>query len=106
MAQGLAAFRKYIPADLVKRLISDGNGARLGGAVRPMSVMFIDLAGFTGMSERLGGRRIPLLSRYFDAVSMQIQNHGGTSHKLIGDAVMAFLRAPARNPDHAVRRCR
>src|SRR5438045_4464404 len=52
MAQGLAAFRKYIPADLVKRLISDGNGARLGGAVRPMSVMFIDLAGFTGMSER------------------------------------------------------
>ena len=33
MAQGLAAFRKYIPADLVKRLISDGNGARLGGAV-------------------------------------------------------------------------
>src|SRR4051812_35720017 len=43
MAQGLAAFRKYIPADLVRRLISDGNGARLGGAVRPMSVMFIDL---------------------------------------------------------------
>ena len=35
MAQGLAAFRKYIPADLVKRLISDGTGARLGGAVRP-----------------------------------------------------------------------
>ncbi len=30
MAQGLAAFRKYIPADLVKRLISDGTGARLG----------------------------------------------------------------------------
>ncbi len=69
MAQGLAAFRKYIPADLVRRLISDGNGARLGGAVRPMSVMFIDLAGFTGMSERLGDRIIPLLSRYFDSVS-------------------------------------
>ena len=33
MAQGLAAFRKYIPADLVNRLISDGNGARLGGSV-------------------------------------------------------------------------
>ncbi len=67
MAQGLAAFRKYIPADLVKRLVSDGNGARLGGAVKPMSVMFIDLAGFTGMSERLGDRIIPLLSRYFDS---------------------------------------
>jgi adenylate cyclase len=106
MAQGLAAFRKYIPADLVKRLISDGNGARLGGAVRPMSVMFIDLAGFTGMSERLGDRIIPLLSRYFDAMSTQIQNQGGTIDKFIGDAVMAFWGAPAPDPDHAVDCCR
>jgi adenylate cyclase len=106
MAQGLVAFRKYIPADLVKRLISDGNGARLGGAVRPMSVMFIDLAGFTGMSERLGDRIIPLLSRYFDAVSTQIQHQGGTIDKFIGDAVMAFWGAPAPNPDHAVDCCR
>ena len=106
MAQGLAAFRKYIPADLVKRLISDGNGARLGGAVRPMSVMFIDLAGFTGMSERLGDRIIPLLSRYFDCVSTQIQDQGGTIDKFIGDAVMAFWGAPAPNPDHAADCCR
>jgi len=106
MAQGLAAFRKYIPADLVKRLISDGNGARLGGSVKAMSVMFIDLAGFTGMSERLGDRIIPLLSRYFDAVSVQIQNQGGTIDKFIGDAVMAFWGAPAPNPDHAVDCCR
>jgi adenylate cyclase len=106
MAQGLAAFRKYIPADLVRRLISDGNGARLGGAVRPMSVMFIDLAGFTGMSERLGDRIIPLLSRYFDSMSTQIQDCGGTIDKFIGDAVMAFWGAPAPNPDHAVDCCR
>ena len=106
MAQGLAAFRKYIPADLVKRLISDGTGARLGGAVRPMSVMFIDLAGFTGMSERLGDRIIPLLSRYFDSVSTQIQAQGGTIDKFIGDAVMAFWGAPAPNPGHAVDCCR
>lgn len=106
MAQGLAAFRKYIPADLVKRLISDGNGARLGGAIRPMSVMFIDLAGFTGMSERLGDRIIPLLSRYFDNVSAEIQKQNGTIDKFIGDAVMAFWGAPSPNPDHAVDCCR
>ncbi|MEI9924999.1 MAG: adenylate/guanylate cyclase domain-containing protein [Bradyrhizobium sp.] len=106
MALGLAAFRKYIPADLVKRLISDGTGARLGGAVRPMSVMFVDLAGFTGMSERLGDRIIPLLSRYFDCVSTQVQTCQGTIDKFIGDAVMAFWGAPALNPDHAVDCCR
>jgi adenylate cyclase len=106
MALGLAAFRKYIPADLVKRLISDGNGAQLGGAVRPMTVMFVDLAGFTGMSERLGDRIIPLLSRYFESVSAQVQANGGTIDKFIGDAVMAFWGAPAKNPDHAVDCCR
>ena len=106
MALGLAAFRKYIPADLVKRLISDGHGARLGGAVRPMTVMFVDLAGFTGMSERLGDRIIPLISRYFDLVSTQVQDHGGTIDKFIGDAVMAFWGAPASNPDHAMDCCR
>src|SRR6478609_5569567 len=106
MAQGLAAFRKYIPADLVRRLISDGNGARLGGAVRPMSVMFIDLAGFTGMSERLGDRIIPLLSHYFDSVSVQLQATGGTIDKFIGDAVLASWGAPAANPDHAADCCR
>jgi adenylate cyclase len=106
MAQGLAAFRKYIPADLVKRLISDGTGARLGGAIRPMSVMFIDLAGFTGMSERLGDRIIPLLSRYFDGVSAEIQRQNGTIDKFIGDAVMAFWGAPSPNPDHAADCCR
>jgi adenylate cyclase len=104
MALGLAAFRKYIPADLVKRLISDGHGARLG--VRPMSVIFVELAGFTGLSERLGDKIIPLLSRYFDAVSAQVQTHGGTIDKFIGDAVMAFWGAPAPNPDHAVDCCR
>jgi adenylate cyclase len=106
MAQGLAAFRKYIPADLVKRLISEGNKAALGGAVRPMSVMFVDMAGFTGISERLGDRIIPLLSRYFDSVSTEIQACGGTIDKFIGDAVMAFWGAPALNADHAVDCCR
>jgi adenylate cyclase len=106
MAQGLSAFRKYIPADLVRRLLSEGNEATLGGAIRPMSVMFVDMAGFTGMSERLGGRIIPLLSRYLGSISTAIQAHDGTIDKFIGDAVMAFWGAPAPNADHAIDCCR
>jgi adenylate cyclase len=106
MAQGLAAFKKYIPADLVKLLISEGTGAKLGGDIRFMTVMFIDLAGFTGMSERMGSQIIPLLSRYFDAVSARIQENGGTIDKFIGDAVMAFWGAPKANAEHAVDCCR
>jgi adenylate cyclase len=68
--------------------------------------MFVDMAGFTGMSERAGDRIIPLLSRYFDAMSVSVQDHGGTIDKFIGDAVMAFWGAPAPNPDHALDCCR
>jgi adenylate cyclase len=106
MAGGLAAFRKYIPADLVKTLVSEGIEPRPGGSVRALTVLFADIAGFTGLSERLGDQIIPLLSSYLDTMSREVSSHGGTIDKFIGDAVMAFWGAPATNADHAVDACR
>jgi adenylate cyclase len=106
MAGGLAAFRKYIPADLVRMLVREGVEPRPGGSVRTLTVMFADIAGFTGLSERLGDRIIPLLSGYLDTVSREVNSHGGTIDKFIGDAVMAFWGAPAADPNHAVDACR
>src|SRR5260370_15458110 len=106
MAGGLAAFRKYIPADLVKMLVSQGVEPRPGGSIRTLTVLFADIAGFTGLSERLGDRIIPLLSSYLDTMSREVSTHGGTIDKFIGDAVMAFWGAPATNADHAVDACR
>jgi adenylate cyclase len=54
----------------------------------------------------MGSRIIPLLSRYFGAVSACIQENGGTIDKFIGDAVMAFWGAPKANAAHAVDCCR
>jgi adenylate cyclase len=106
MAGGLAAFRKYIPADLVKTLVSEGIEPRPGGSIRTLTVLFADIAGFTGLSERLGDQIIPLLSGYLDTMSREVSTHGGTIDKFIGDAVMAFWGAPAANADHAVDACR
>lgn len=106
MAAGLSAFRKFIPADLVRGLLRQGVEASPGGSVRELSVMFIDIAGFTGLSERLGDRVVPLLSRYLDITSEIIVANGGTIDKFIGDAVMAFWGAPQPQGDHAARCCR
>ncbi len=106
MAGGLVAFRKYIPSDLVKMLVSQGVEPRPGGAMRQLTVLFADIAGFTGLSERLGDQIIPLLSKYLDIMSREVSGHGGTIDKFIGDAVMAFWGAPAANADHAVDACR
>jgi adenylate cyclase len=106
MAGGLAAFRKYIPADLVRMLVREGVEPHPGGSVRTLTVMFADIAGFTELSERLGDRIIPLLSGYLDTMSREVNSHGGTIDKFIGDAVMAFWGAPAANMHHAVDACR
>jgi adenylate cyclase len=106
MAQGLSAFRKFIPADLVRSLLRQGVEAKPGGAMQELTVMFIDVAGFTGLSERMGDRVVPLLSRYLDVASEVIVATGGTIDKFIGDAVMAFWGAPAAQVDHAARCCR
>jgi adenylate cyclase len=68
--------------------------------------LFADIAGFTGLSERLGDQIIPLLSSYLDTISREVSSHGGTIDIFIGDAVMAFWGAPATNADHAVDACR
>jgi len=106
MAAGLSAFGKFIPADLVRSLLSQGVEAKPGGSMQELTVMFIDVAGFTGLSERMGDRVVPLLSRYLDAVSEVIVANAGTIDKFIGDAVMAFWGAPTAQQDHAVRCCR
>jgi adenylate cyclase len=106
MASGLSAFRKFIPADLVRALLRQGVEAKPGGAIQELSVMFIDVAGFTGLSERMGDRIVPILSRYLDLASEVIVAQGGTIDKFIGDAVMAFWGAPQPQEDHALRCCR
>jgi adenylate cyclase len=106
MAAGLSAFGKFIPADLVRSLLSQGVEAKPGGSMQELTVMFIDVAGFTGLSERMGDRVVPILSRYLDAASEVIVANGGTIDKFIGDAVMAFWGAPTTQQDHAVRCCR
>jgi adenylate cyclase len=106
MAAGLSAFRKFIPADLVRSLLRQGVEAKPGGAMQELTVMFIDVAGFTGLSERMGDRVVPLLSRYLDVASEVIVATGGTIDKFIGDAVMAFWGAPTAQADHAARCCR
>jgi adenylate cyclase len=106
MAAGLSAFRKFIPADLVRQLLRQGVEAKPGGSIQELTVMFVDVAGFTGLSERLGDRVVPLLSRYLDVISETIVAHGGTIDKFIGDAVMAFWGAPTAQSDHAELCCR
>jgi adenylate cyclase len=106
MGAGLTSFRKYLPAELVRTLVAQGIEARPGGQQQSLTVLFSDLAGFTGLSERLGGSVVPLLTEYLTVASSAILAESGTIDKFIGDAVMAFWGAPVAEPKHALKACR
>ena len=105
MSRGLASFQKYIPTALVRTLVARGVEARPGGRQEILTVLFTDIVGFTGLSERLGDAIVPVLSDYLELASAAISARNGTIDKFIGDAVMAFWGAPAPNDRHAVDAC-
>jgi adenylate cyclase len=105
MSRGLASFQKYMPTELVRTLVSQGVEARPGGHQQTLTVMFTDIAGFTGISEELGERVVPVLAEYLEAVSTAVLNRCGTIDKFIGDGVMAFWGAPMPAERHAVDAC-
>jgi adenylate cyclase len=105
MASGLASFQKYMPTTLVRTLVSQGIEAKPGGQEKELTVLFTDIAGFTGLSERLGGDIVPILTDYLNLASTAILASDGTIDKFIGDAVMAFWGAPIDNSRHASQAC-
>jgi adenylate cyclase len=106
MAQGLTSFKKYLPTELVRTLVSQGIEAQPGGEQQVLTVFFSDLAGFTALSERLGPGIVPVLTEYLSAASRVIVEQGGTIDKFIGDAVMAFWGAPVPHEHPAEAACR
>ena len=72
--------------------------------MRTLTVLFADIAGFTGLSERLGDRIIPLLSSFLDTMSREVSANSGTIDKFIGDAVMAILGRADDEPRSRYRR--
>jgi adenylate cyclase len=106
MGTGLSAFRKYMPADLVEILIREGIEAKRGGSTQPLTVLFTDLAGFTGLTEAAPDKIVDILGDHLDFMSRIVAAHAGTVDKFIGDSVMAFWNAPTSNPQHALSACK
>jgi class 3 adenylate cyclase len=107
MLRGLRWFETYVPKTLVKRLMGRGEAHDLASVERKVTVLFTDIAGFTGLSETMPAAEIAdFLNNHFTLVAKCVEAESGTVDKYIGDSVMAFWGAPETHHDHAERACR
>lgn len=96
-------FGRYVEPKVVNKILDGGkDSVKLGGERRNISVLFVDIRGFTPLSEKCEPEEIvEILNRYLDLTSKSIFNNLGTLDKFIGDATMAIFNAPLDLEDHA-----
>ena len=100
------AFGQYLSPTMVREIEQSGQSPELGGVTTEITVMFMDVRGFTTLSETLSSQPQTLtriINIILDEATEIIMAHGGTLDKYIGDAIMAFWNAPVAQGDHASR---
>lgn len=107
MRIGLTWLATYVPRSLLPQLIRADSMDDFASKERAVTVLFTDIVDFSRTSQRLDAQELAtFLNRHFSLLGEAITEQGGTIDKYIGDSVMAFWGAPARQPDHVQRACR
>ncbi len=96
------AFKKYVAPQVVDEIAKKGDFTiKLGGENRDIAVLFVDIRGFTTMSEALSPEEVvQILNEYLDLTTKSIFKNSGTLDKFVGDATMAVFNSPFDLPDY------
>jgi adenylate cyclase len=101
-----AIFSQYLKPEIVADLAKRRRGVDdilRGGERRDLTLLFVDIRGFTAMSESMAPPDVTeLVTTYLDHLSGIIFTWDGTVDKYVGDEIVAFWNAPREQPDHAL----
>ncbi len=101
------AMDRYLSPAVGRWVLEDPRRLSLGGELREMTVLFMDLRQFTTLSHSLPPEAlVALLNRYRAIMSDVVFAHNGVIVQYAGDAIEAFWNAPMDQPDHARCACR
>ncbi|MER1987181.1 MAG: adenylate/guanylate cyclase domain-containing protein [Solibacillus sp.] len=101
-------FGRYVAPQVVNEILENGeDGLKLGGSRKDVTILFVDIRGFTTLSERVEPEEIvEILNEYLDLTANCVFDYGGTLDKFIGDATMAIYNAPLPLEEHALQAVR
>jgi adenylate cyclase len=98
------SFKQYLSPKIIDVITKDPDKLKLGGEEREVTIFFLDIAGFTTMSEALSPNQlVEVMNQCLTKFSNVIFNHDGLINKYIGDCIMAFWNAPVEQPNHATK---
>src|SRR5213594_2285508 len=101
-AEQFASPRAYTPKHLAEKILRSASA--LEGERKQVTVLFVDVSGFTSLSERLDPEEIHrLMKRAFDLMLAEVHRYEGTVNQFLGDGIMALFGAPIAHEDHARR---
>ncbi len=93
-------FRRYVAPQIVTELLNHPEAMELGGEMVDIAVLFVDIRGFTTMSEALDPVTVvEIVNKYLTLTSQCIFDNNGTLDKFVGDCTMAFWGAPIPQED-------
>ena len=101
-----ALFGQYLKPEIVAQLAKARGGVAdimRGGERRDVTLMFVDIRGFTSMSESMSAHDVTeVVQMYLDHLSGIIFDWDGTVDKYVGDEIVAFWNAPREQGNHAL----
>lgn len=97
-------FKRYVAPEIVQEILKEGpETLELGGKLTDIAVLFVDVRGFTTMSEQLKAPEVvDIINRFLTLIAGCILSSGGTLNKFMGDAAMAFWGAPVPQEDYVM----
>jgi len=94
-------FGRYISPDLVKQIVAQDIEIKLGGDLKQITILFLDIRGFTPLSEKLSPPElVDTLNTMFNMITETTLRNSGTIDKFIGDAAMILFNAPLDVEEH------
>ncbi len=96
---------KYLPNGLTEKILAQKD--RIEGERRQVTIMFVEMEGFTSLTEKLGPEgTLTFMDQVFEILIHEIHHYGGTVNELMGDGVLALFGAPIGledGPQRAIR---
>jgi adenylate cyclase len=95
-------FAQFLSPEIVRRLAETDARAALAVEDRPITVMMVDIRGFTALTESWpADKTVAALNHFLAIANAEIFARNGTIDKYLGDAVLAFWNAPVEQAGHA-----